>query len=107
MDRCGMATGTRKVALRLWGGGIPDRDPGVLVRELYAGENRNRRDPSGSQDMIGLILPGVNRLDYDIRHEGRVFPRHIERNRDPAVAAWLERAIRMVPVMPRPEGYSF
>ncbi|OQW96398.1 MAG: hypothetical protein BWK77_04925 [Verrucomicrobia bacterium A1] len=101
-----MATGTRKVALRLWGGSIPDRDPDALVRELYAEENRDLEDPSGSQDMVGLILPGVNRLDYDIRHEGGVFPRHIECNRDPAVAAWLERVIHMVPVMPRPEGYS-
>ncbi len=106
MDRCGMATGTRKVALRLWGGSIPDRDPDALVRELYAEENRDLEDPSGSQDMIGLILPGVNRLDYDIRHQGGVFPRHIECNRDPAVAAWLERVVHMVPVMPRPEGYS-
>jgi hypothetical protein len=106
MDRCGMATGTRKVALRLWGRSIPDRDPDALVRELYAEENRDRRDPSGSQDMIGLILPGVNRLDYDIRHEGGVFPRHIESARDPAVAAWLERVIHMVPILPRPEGYS-
>lgn len=40
MDRCGMATGTRKVALRLWGGGIPARDPAALVRELYREENR-------------------------------------------------------------------
>lgn len=106
MDRCGMATGTRKVALRLWGGGIPDRDPGALVRELYAEENRNLRDPSGSQDMIGLVLPGVNRLDYDIRHEGGFFPRHIASNRDPEVAAWLERVIHVIPVMPRPEGYN-
>ena len=25
MDRCGMATGTRKVALRLWGDELPER----------------------------------------------------------------------------------
>ncbi|MBM4153452.1 MAG: hypothetical protein FJ221_00265 [Lentisphaerae bacterium] len=106
MDRCGMATGTRKVALRLWGGGIPDGDPAARVRELYREENRGLADPSGSQDMIGLILPGVNRLDYDAAHEGGVFPRHIESNRDPAVADWIERVIHMVPVAPRPPGYS-
>ncbi len=105
MDRCGMATGTRKVALRLWGGGIPDRDPAALVRELYAEENRHLPDPSGSQDMIGLIYPGVNRLDFDAGHEGGLFPRHIESHRDPATADWIERVIHMVPVMPRPEGY--
>ena len=106
MDRAGMATGTRKVALRLWKDGLPGRPAAELVRELYAAENENLADPSGSQDMIGLIYPGVNRLDYDYWHEGGVFPRHIESNNDPAVAAWLERVIHMIPVGPRPAGYS-
>ena len=106
MDRAGMATGTRKVALGLWKDGLPRRPAADLVRELYAAENANLADPSGSQDMIGLIYPGVNRLDYDFRHEGGVFPRHIESNNDPAVAAWLERVIHMLPVAPRPAGYN-
>src|SRR5271157_1794994 len=70
MDRAGMATGTRKVAEELWPGGLPRRDPAALVRELYAEENRGKAEPSGSQDMIGLIYPGVNRLDYHVEHEG-------------------------------------
>lgn len=105
MDRCGMATSTRKVAMDLWGG-LPDRDPAELVRELYAEENRDRPEPSGSQDMIGLIYPGVNRLDFDFEHEDGIFPRHIETSNDPDVAAWLERVIHMVPVAPRPDGYN-
>ncbi len=47
MDRCGMATSTRKVATRLWGGKLPEREPAELVRELYAEENRGRGEPSG------------------------------------------------------------
>src|SRR3954452_20736246 len=39
MDRCGMATGTRKVALRMWKDGLPDQPPAQLVKELYAEEN--------------------------------------------------------------------
>jgi hypothetical protein len=105
MDRAGMATGTRAVALRLWGGSLPDREPAALVRELYHAENQGRPDPSGSQDMIGLIYPGVSRLDYDAQFEGGYFPRHIESNNDPQVAHWLERVIHMIPVAPRPEGY--
>ncbi len=58
MDRSGMAGGTRAVALRLWNGRLPDGDPAQLVRELYAEENRDLPEPSGSQDMIGLDLPG-------------------------------------------------
>lgn len=106
MDRAGMATGTRKVAQRLWNDALPDRPWDELVRELYAEENRNLADPSGSQDMIGLIYPGISRLDYDFAHAGGVFPRHIENCRDPAIARWLEEVVHMIPVAPRPEGYS-
>src|SRR5512140_2874567 len=49
MDMAGMATSTRKVAARIWGDRLPDRPPADLVRELYAEENRGKRDPSGSQ----------------------------------------------------------
>jgi hypothetical protein len=106
MERAGMATGTRNIALRLWNGRLPDRSPAELVRELYRAENDGRSEPSGSQDMIGLIYPGVNRLDYDYTCEGGVFPRHIESNNDPRVARWLEDVIHLLPVAPRPDGYN-
>ncbi len=106
MDRCGMGTSTRKVAARIWGDTLPDRDPAMLVRELYTAENAGKAEPSGSQDMIGLIYPGINRLDYDFAYEGGYFPRHIESNNDPAVAQWLEQIIWMVAVAPRPPGYN-
>ena len=106
MDRSGMATGTRKVAMRLWNGRLPPGEPAALVRELYAEENRGLAEPSGSQDMIGLIYPGVNRLDFDFEHEGGIFPRHVESCADPAVARWIESVVSMVPIAPRPEGYN-
>ena len=106
MERAGMATGTRKVAQRLWGGRLPDDGLDELVQQLYAAENEGQAEPSGSQDMIGLIYPGVNRLDFDYEHNGGVFPSHIESNNDPEVAAWLEKVIHMVPVAPRPPGYN-
>ncbi len=106
MERAGMATGTRKVADRIWNGRLPDRNPRQLVKELYDAENKGRPEPSGSQDMIGLIYPGVNRLDYDAGFEGGYFPRHVESNNDPDVARWIEKIIHMLPVCPRPEGYN-
>jgi hypothetical protein len=106
MERAGMSTGTRKVATRLWNGRLPQGEPERLVRELYEEENRGLAEPSGSQDMIGLIYPGVSRLDFDAAHAGGVFPVHIESNNDPAVARWLEGVVSMVPVAPRPEGYN-
>jgi hypothetical protein len=106
MDRCGMAGGTRGVALRLWGNRLPQRDPAQLVRELYAEENRNLPEPSGSQDMIGLIYPGISRLDYDASWEDGYFPRHIESCREPEIAHWLESIFYVLPVAPRPPGYN-
>jgi hypothetical protein len=106
MDRAGMATGSREIALRMWNGRLPAEDPGKLVEALYEEENRGKAEPSGTQDMIGLIYPGVSRLDYDYEYRGGVFPRHIESNNDPEVARWLEGVLNVVTVMPRPDGYN-
>ncbi|HWT78892.1 MAG TPA: hypothetical protein VN648_08810 [Candidatus Methylomirabilis sp.] len=106
MDRSGMATSTRKVAHALWNGCLPEGDPAEIVRILYQEENRDKSEPSGSQDMAGLVYPGVNRLDYDASYEGGYFPAHVESCNDPAVARWLEEVIYMVPVSQRPLGYS-
>jgi hypothetical protein len=106
MDRAGCASGTRAVATRLWRGRLPDRPRDQLVCELYAAENRGKTEPSGSQDMIGLIYPGINRLDYDVTvHEG-VFPAHIESLTNTRSVSWLERVLHVLPVEPRPEGYN-
>ncbi|MFB3825423.1 MAG: hypothetical protein ACE15B_01595 [Bryobacteraceae bacterium] len=106
MERAGIAGGTRKIAAELWGGTLPDRPREELVRELYRAENEGRAEPSGSQDMIGLIYPGVSRLDYDAACEGGYFPARIESNCDPEVARWLESVLQLVAVNQRPEGYN-
>ncbi|MFN2135796.1 MAG: hypothetical protein ACK2UK_07575 [Candidatus Promineifilaceae bacterium] len=106
MARSGMGTSTRCIAAELWGGALPAGDPVQLTRELYEAENKGRAEPSGSQDMIGLIYSGVNRLDYDYSYEGGIFPVHVASNNEPGVAAWLESVISMVPVAPRPAGYN-
>jgi hypothetical protein len=106
MDRCGLGTSTRNVAMALWGDELPEADPTNLVRELYFAENKGQAEPSGSQDMAGLVYPGINRLDYDSDFEGGYFSCHIESNNDPTVAAWLEEVIHFLPVEPRPAGYN-
>jgi hypothetical protein len=106
MDRSGIASGTRAVAMRLWGGKLPNRPLDELTRELYEAENKGKAEPSGSQDMIGLIYPGVNRLDYDYKIQGGVFPSHIESCNRPKVARWLSRVLHLIAIEPRPEGYS-
>ncbi|MFN0128524.1 MAG: hypothetical protein ACKV19_17765 [Verrucomicrobiales bacterium] len=106
MDRSGIASGTRQVAMKLWKGKLPNRPPAELVRELYEAENKGKAEPSGSQDMIGLIYPGMNRLDYDFAANGGVFPSHIESNHSPRVAKWLSDVLHLIPIEPRPDGYT-
>lgn len=105
MDRCGIASSTRRIALQRWGC-LPNHNPEKLVEELYEAENKGKLDPSGSQDMIGLIYPGICRLDYDFKVKGGFYPCHIESNNDPKVARWIEQVIHVLPVAPRPDGYS-
>jgi hypothetical protein len=106
MDYAGMATSTRKVAAKLWGRELPDRPPQELVRELYAEENKGKAEPSGAQDMVGLVYPGIVRMDFDIANEGGYFPVRVESCEDPLVMAWLEKTVRIVPVAQRPSGYN-
>ena len=106
MDRSGIASGTRAIAMKLWKGRLPDRPPGELVRELYDAENKGKAEPSGSQDMIGLVYPGVNRLDYDFNIHGGVFTSHIESCNSLRVARWLSNVLHLIPIEPRPDGYS-
>jgi len=106
MDRSGIASGTRAIAMKLWRGKLPNRPPDELVRELYDAENRGKAEPSGSQDMIGLVYPGVNRLDYDFKIHGGVFPSHVESCNRPKVARWLSEILYLIPVEPRPDGYG-
>ena len=105
-DRSGIASGTRQIAMKLWKGKLPNRPLEELVRELYEAENKGKAEPSGSQDMIGLIYPGVNRLDYDFNEHGGVFTSHIESCNSPRVAKWLSSVLHLIPVEPRPDGYS-
>ncbi len=106
MDRSGFASGTRAVALRLWRGRLPRRPEAELVRELYAAENKGKLEPSGSQDMIGLVYCGISRLDYDFSVEGGVFPCTLESITDRRVTNWLEQVLFVLPIQPRPESYS-
>ena len=106
MNRCGMASSTHHVATRMWNGVLPSRPREELVRELYKAENAGKSEPSGSQDMIGLIYPGISRLDYDSAFEGGIFPSHVESTCDPKIAQWLGTNLHLVPINQRPPGYN-
>lgn len=102
-DRSGMATSSRKVACELWGDTLPEGDPARMAQLLFGAENPpGVRYVSGSQDHIGLLVPGVSRLFYD----GKYWPEKIESIRDKQTCEWLEKVLNLIPLKPRPPGYD-
>lgn len=100
--RCGMATSTRKTAKRIWST-FPTGDPENLAQILFGAENPpGKTAVSGSQDALGLCLPGFNTLHYS----GGYWPDRIESDCNPELAAWFESILFMVPIKPRPDGYD-
>ncbi len=102
-DRSGMATSSRKIARELWGDKIPEGDQVRNAKLLFGAENPPGSEYiSGSQDQLGILLPGANRLDYD----GKFWPCHIESMVDPGTCEWLSKVLHLIPLAPRPEGYD-
>jgi cytidyltransferase-like protein len=102
-DRSGLATSSRRVAIELWGGRIPGGDPVRNARLIFGAENPpGTKYVSGSQDHLGLLLPGINRLFYD----GGYWPGRIESCVDGETCEWLSGVLHLIPLEPRPEGYD-
>jgi len=102
-DRSGMATSSRKVALELWGDRFPDGDPIRNARLLFGAENPpGTKYISGSQDHLGLLLSGINRLYYT----GGYWPSQIDSTREEHITRWLEHVLHLIPLTPRPDNYD-
>lgn len=102
-ERAGMATSSRNVGIRIWGDRIPDGDPVQMARILFGAENPPGSPIiSGSQDQIGLLVPGISKLYYD----GDYWPTEIETTTDAEPCRWLEEVIHLVPLEARPDDYD-
>jgi cytidyltransferase-like protein len=102
-DRSGMATSSRKVAQELWGDQVPAGDPVRNAELLFGAENPPGSEYiSGTQDHIGLLVPGVSRIDYN----GKFWPDNIESTVDPETCEWLSEVLNFAPLQPRPDGYN-
>lgn len=103
-ERSGMATSTRKKAIELWNDHLPLEKPEKLAKTLFRYDNDpGTREVSGSQDSIGITMPGINRFFYD---KGKYWPSKFETISDLKTIKWLEERLYMLTLWPRPDGYN-
>jgi hypothetical protein len=102
-ERSGMATSTRNKAIDIWGPKLPAGDPQKLAKILFAYDNPpGTENISGSQDAIGIVMPGLNRALY----EGQYWPSQIETVGDELTLQFIEQALYLAPLGPRGNDYN-
>ena len=101
-DRSGMASSTRRKAVDLWKTDIPGGDREQLAKVLFSYDNPPGTEViSGSQDAIGIVLPGLNRLNYN----GGYWPESIESCVREDVLEFIESHLSLVTLGPRDGSY--
>lgn len=102
-ERSGMATSTRKKAIELWNNQLPMENPEKLAKILFRYDNNpGTKDVSGSQDSIGIAMPGINRFYYE---KSEYWPSKFETISDLETIKWLEDRLFMVTLWPRPADF--
>ncbi len=102
-ERSGMATSTRNKAIDIWGPKLPAGDAQKLAKILFAYDNPpGTENISGSQDAIGIVMPGLNRALY----EGQYWPSIIDTVGDELTLQFIEQALYLVPLGPRGNDYN-
>jgi cytidyltransferase-like protein len=102
-DRSGMATSTRKKAVQLWKTALPNGDRQQLAKILFSYDNPpGSKVISGSQDALGIVLPGLNRLYYT----GEYWPSAIESVHDEEILRWIENHLQLVTLGPRHSAFD-
>lgn len=103
-DRSGMSSSTRKKAIQLWQTDIPEGDTELLAKTLFSFENPpGTKYVSGSQDSIGIVMPGVNKLDYE---SGQYWPSKITKVTDKATLEFIEKHLWFITLSPRGNDYN-
>lgn len=98
-DRSGMSSSTRKKAIQLWQTDIPEGDNELLAKTLFSFENPpGTKYVSGSQDSIGIVMPGVNKLEYE---SGQYWPSKITKVTDKLILEFIEKHLWFITLSPR------
>lgn len=101
--RGGMSTSSRKAAMEMWHVDIPEGDKETLAKMLFRYENPPGSPyVSGSQDAIGIVMPCLNRLNYN----GGYWPESIETVKDADVLDFIEKNLWLIPMAPRNGSYD-
>jgi cytidyltransferase-like protein len=102
-ERSGMASSTRRHAIKLWHTDVPSGDKEQLARMLFCFENPpGSKIIAGSQDALGIILPALNKLEY----RGEYWPNNIVKVEDEEILSWIEQHLYLVTLEPRESGYD-
>ena len=103
-DRSGMSSSTRKRAIQLWQTDIPEGNKELLAKTLFSFENPpGTKTVSGSQDAIGIVFPGVNKLNYG---QGEYWPESIESETAADVLDFIEQHLWLITLSPRIGDYD-
>lgn len=102
-ERSGMSTSTRRKAIELWKTDVPSGDKEQLAKILFSYENIPGTEViAGSQDSIGIVMPGLNRLDY----EGGYWPVKITSEHNEKILSWIEDHLFLINLKPRDMKYN-
>jgi cytidyltransferase-like protein len=102
-ERSGMASSTRRKAIELRHTDIPQGDKEKLAKILFSYENPpGTRIVAGSQDSIGIVIPGLNKLVYD----GEYWPAKIISIYDEDILSWIEKHIYLITLGPRVSDFD-
>ena len=98
-DRSGMSSSTRKKAIQLWQTDIPEGNKEILAKTLFSFENPpGTKVISGSQDSIGIVFPGVNKLNYG---KENYWPDSIEKETNSDILEFIENHLWFITLGPR------
>ncbi len=101
--RSGMSSSTRLKAIELWSTELPRGDKEQLAKILFTYENPpGTKHVSGSQDSLGIVLPCLNKLNYNAGY----WPATIESCIDEEILQWIEQSICLIPLGPRMSHYD-
>lgn len=102
-DRSGMATSSRKQAIKLWGNTIPQGDREQLAKILFCTQNPpGIKYVSGSQDQLGIMLPGINKLNYDNNY----WPISMQSIRNKDILNFVAQNMYLLQLSPRDSSYN-